>query len=135
MILTEIRNGTLALVVLLGVAVALLQAPSVGVPRPSPSYEEETLTLTVAFRPTWRHEPVVVRYNADGRYHGPFEQHNSPWSETVIVRRGSRVTLSATQEESGRVIDCLIFSVSDGRLVDQNTRDTQGSIRCYHNRR
>ena len=91
--------------------------------------EERSVVLTVDFLPVKRNydKDVTIARTIAGTSHPGFYHHNSPWIESVIVKRGSTISLTVTQYLNG-YLRCVI--TQDKNNFHERERNTLGTVKC-----
>lgn len=93
----------------------------------------ERITMSISFIPNLRPKsPVRIIISVDNVDLEKNILRESPWSRTITVPRDAQVSIQANQEIRGH-LDCTMLVKN--AVVDTNSRDDIGSVRCWHNRK
>lgn len=105
--LTKIRNSVFGFVV---VAIAAAAAIYLFDPTTTRDRDWVLVTALVRFDPPQRSQPVIIVVAANAKVMVTETGTESPWQESVSVKRGSEVTLSAAQEAGSGSMQCSMSS-------------------------
>lgn len=90
---------------------------------------DRTVVLTVDFIPVQRTDAkgVTIAVTVAGISRPTFTRRDSPWTETVHVSKGERISVTPTQFVNG-YLRCVIAQ-NTTNFVD-NERNTLGNLKC-----